>query len=245
MIKCLIVEDEIYAMQLFEKLLHSFFKETIQLVDAVTNVEEAVLSIERNKPDLVFLDIELKGEKGFDLFKYFDNPFFETVFTSAHKKYGVEACKQVPFDYLLKPINFIDLKEVISKFERRKAVKFIDNAQFISSSAIKFNKVTFPIQGGYIVEDISNILYCEALDNYSKVHFLDGRNVVVTKTLKYIEEMLGEELFFRIHKSYLVNLNHVVQYGREEGYHVILNTGISLDVSYRKNESLVRKLTNK
>ena len=250
MLKCLIVEDEIPAKEFLEKLITNFFSNKLSVVASVSNIEDAVLEIEKTTPNLVFLDVELQKEKGFDLFKYFENPSFETVFISAHSKYALEACKKEPFDFLVKPVNYVDLREVIVKYERKVNANVVDKTNnfslmnHVAMDYTKFNKVTFPVHGGYVIEDVSNVLYCEASDNYATVHFVDGRQILVTKTLKYLEEYLSKELFFRIHKSYLVNLNHVTKYSRDQGYHVVLTSGKVLDVSFRKNESLIKLLIN-
>jgi len=251
MFKCLIIEDEIPAKEFLEKLIGNLFSNKLSIVDSVANIEDAIITIEKTNPDLVFLDIELKNEKGFDLFKYFDNPSFETVFISAHSKYGVEACKKEPFDFLVKPVNYIDLREVIVKYERKMNTTVVGKSNnfspinHVAMDYTKFNKITFPVHGGYVVEDLANVLYCEASDNYATVHFADGRKILVTKTLKYLEEYLSSDIFCRIHKSYLVNLNHVSKYSRDQGYHVVLSSGKVLDVSFRKNETLVKLLVNK
>jgi hypothetical protein len=109
----------------------------------------------------------------------------------------------------------------------------------LNTDSTQFNKIASPTSTGYELEKISNIVYCEGMDNYSKIITLQGREITVTKTLKYLEETLPNTVFFRIHKSTLINLNYISNYSRVDGYSVTMTTGKKLDVSVRKSEQLV------
>lgn len=244
MITCIIIDDEKPAREFLEKLINQYFGTKIIVLGVVESVSQGVELINKLHPELIFLDIEMKGEDGFQLFKYFDNVFFDIIFTTAHKNYAIDAIKHSAIDYLLKPINFIDLNDAIKRLERKQTAS--TNQQRINallenlnSDSTQFNKIALPTSTGYELEKISNIVYCEGMDNYSKIITLQGREITVTKTLKYLEETLPSTVFFRIHKSTLVNLNYISNYSRVEGYSVTLTTGKKLDVSVRKSEQLV------
>ena len=244
MITCIIIDDEAPAREFLEKLILQFFHQKIIVLDAADSVVNGIELINRLHPELIFLDIEMKGEDGFQLFKYFDNVFFDIIFTTAHKNYAIDAIKHSAIDYLLKPINFIDLNDAIKRLERKQTA--VTNQQRISAllenlntDTSQFNKIALPTNSGYELEKISNIIYCEGMDNYSKIHTIQGREIILTRTLKYLEETLPNSIFFRIHKSTLVNLNYIQSYSRVEGYSVTLTNGIKLDVSVRKSEQLI------
>jgi len=244
MITCIIIDDEKPSREFLQKLIEKFFDKKIIVLDAVESVAKGIEVINRLKPELIFLDIEMKGEDGFQLFKYFDNVFFDIIFTTAHKDYAIDAIKHSAIDYLLKPINFIDLNDAVKRLERKQTAT--TNQQRISAllenlntDSTQFNKIALPTSTGYELEKISNIVYCEGMDNYAKIVTLQGREIVVTKTLKYLEETLPSTVFIRIHKSSLINLNYILNYSRVEGYSVTMTTGKKLDVSIRKNEHLI------
>lgn len=231
MITCIIIDDEAPAREFLEKLILQFFHQKIIVLDTADSVVNGIELINRLHPELIFLDIEMKGEDGFQLFKYFDNVFFDIIFTTAHKNYAIDAIKHSAIDYLLKPINFIDLNDAIKRLERKQTA--VTNQQRISAllenlntDTTQFNKIALPTNSGYELEKISNIIYCEGMDNYSKIHTIQGREIILTRTLKYLEETLPNSIFFRIHKSTLVNLNYIQSYSRVEGYSVTLTNGI-------------------
>lgn len=247
MITCIIIDDEKPAREFLTKLIHQYFGQKLVVLEAVESVEKGVEAINKMHPELIFLDIEMKGEDGFQLFKYFDNVFFDIIFTTAHKDYAIDAIKHAAIDYLLKPINFVDMNEAIKRLERKQTAS--TNQQRISAllenlntDSSQFNKIAIPTSTGYELEKVSNILYCEGFDNYAKIITLQGKEIVITKTLKYLEETLPNNVFIRIHKSTLVNLNHVASYSRVDGYSVIMANGKQLDVSFRKNENLINTI---
>lgn len=247
MITCIIIDDEKPAREFLTKLINQYFGTKLLVLDAVESVTKGVEVINKLHPELIFLDIEMKGEDGFQLFKYFDNVFFDIIFTTAHKDYAIDAIKHAAIDYLLKPINFVDMNEAIKRLERKQTAT--TNQQRINAllenlntDSSQFNKIAIPTSTGYELEKISNILYCEGMDNYAKIVTLQGKEIVITKTLKYLEETLPNKVFIRIHKSTLVNLNHVASYSRVDGYSVTMVNGKQLDVSFRKNEHLINTI---
>lgn len=227
-----------------EKLIKQHFSNKLVVIETADTVEKGVMLINKLRPELVFLDIEMKGEDGFKLFKYFDNVFFDIIFTTAHKNYAIEAIKHAAIDYLLKPLNYTDLHDAIKRLERKQTaitnqLRISTMLENLNTDSLQFNKIALATTTGYELEKVSNIVYCEGLDNYSKIYTLQNREIVVTKTLKALEEQFPSSVFWRIHKSTLVNLNYIVSYNRVNGYSVTLTTGKKLDVAYRKNEEFL------
>jgi two-component system LytT family response regulator len=245
-----IIDDEHKSRETLKKIIERYFNNQISVVYLAESVKEGVYAINKYNPRLVFLDIEMPEENGFKLFDYFDYFDFDVVFTTAYKQYAIDAIKCSALDYLLKPINYIDLKEVIKRLEDKEK-KLTPQTQIeaflsnISSGTNEFNKIALPTFEGYELEKVNNIIYCQAEENYTKIYTNRNEVIMVAKTLKSIEELLPDTMFFRIHKSYLVNLNYIKSYNKSQGYKVILENGIKLDVATRRNDEFIKALTRK
>lgn len=248
MTTCIIIDDERRSRETLKKIIDRFLSDKITVVGMAETVKEGVYLIKEKEPALVFLDIEMPNESGFKLFEYFDDINFEIVFTTAYRQYAIDAFKYSAIDYLLKPINYLDLEETINRVEtkRRSNTKDLRAKTLVNnlkSTAESFNKIALPTLEGYQLEKVTNIVYCEADENYTKLYTIQGTSILVTKTLKAMEELLQIDIFFRIHKSYLVNLNYIKSYSKTEGYRVTLENGVVLDVATRRNEAFIKALT--
>jgi len=248
MITCIIIDDERRAGEALGKILERYFNEKIRVVFLADSVKEGVAAIHKHNPELVFLDIEMPVENGFALFDYFTKYPFEVIFTTAYQQYAIEAIKYAALDYLLKPVTFIELRETLKRFEEKQQAK--NRQERIETLLSNLNvgdpikcKLALPTMYGYQMENINNIVYCEADQNYTNIHMASGEKILVARTLKYVEELLPDELFFRIHKSFLVNLNYVKKYLKTDGHQVILEDNTILDIANRRNEEFVQALT--
>ena len=172
------------------------------------------------------------------------------IFTTAYKQYAIDAIKFAALDYLLKPINYIDLRDVLVRLEKKESKKsnadqievFLNN---INSESGNFNKIALPTLDGFQMEKVNNIVYCQAEENYCKIFTNRNEAILVARTLKNIEELLPEELFFRIHKSHLVNMNYIKSYSKSDGYRITLDNGVQLDVATRRNDEFLKALTKR
>lgn len=250
MFKAIIIDDESKAREAFAKIIERYFKDKLKIVALAASVKEGVAEIHKFNPDLVFLDIEMPGENGFKLFDYFDKYDFEVIFITAYKQYAINAIKNSAIDYLLKPVNYIDIQEALARFESRKQEKSRQQRietllANLSSSSDIHNKVALPTLSGYQMVRINHIMFCEADVNYTKIHVVGEKEILVSKTLKYIEDLLPSEIFFRIHKSYLINLNYVNNYINKNGQYVVMDDGTELDVAFRRTDDFVKALTGK
>lgn len=250
MISCVIIDDERQAREVLQKLIKRYFDDKVVVKALAESVEEGVKQINKYNPQLVFLDIEMPTENGFELFKYFDHFHFDVVFTTAYKQFAIKAIKYSALDYLLKPINFIDLKEAILKLEHKlelgqKQERIETLLSNLSIGEDIRNKIVLPTLEGFRLEMINSIIYCEADENYTKIHLTSGEIIMVPRTLKVIEGLLPTFHFFRIHKSYLINLNFVKSYKKTEGFRVELENGIELDVAIRRKEEFIKVLTQR
>jgi two-component system LytT family response regulator len=213
------------------------------------SIDDAVVAIETYQPDLVFLDIQMPNKNGFELFKEVKEINFEVIFTTAHSEYAIEAIKRSALDYLLKPINYIDLLGAVTRFEN-KSKKENQQKQFnvllenINTGEVAHKKLAISTETGIEFVKFNSIVYLEAQNNYTKINMLDGTTIIASKTLKSFDELLPSELFFRIHKSYLINMNFVKRFFKIDDFLVELTTGEKLPISYRKKNDFISAITN-
>lgn len=250
MIKAIIIDDELHAREYLERIIERYFTNKILLFTTCKNIKEGVDAIEKFNPDVVFLDINMHNESGFDLLKEIPKIEFEIIFTTAHSEFAIDAIKWSALDYLLKPIDHLELASTIKRFDRKwqHKVEFdrfrllIEN---ISSDDKANAKIAFPIENGFKVVKINSILYCQSDINYTIVFLNNGTSFILSKTLKLIEELLPSSFFLRVHKSYLVNFNYVTYFSRSIDSYIELSSDIKIPVSNRKKDDVIQKLSNK
>lgn len=247
MLSAIIIEDEKLAREVLISLLEQFFGNKINILGEASNVKQGISLIQKYQPQLVFLDIQLRGVTGFDLFNHFEEPrSFEVVFTTAHKEHAIKAIRSGAFDYILKPIAINDLSDMLNRLEVHLNSKITDTDKAMPSAEVEnttkqTGKLVIPTPNGYSLENKDLIIYCEGMGNYTKIYLTTGKEMTMSKTLKTIELLLGDN-FCRIHKSYLVNNNHILRYSRSNGYKITLTNDTMLDVSYRNNEKVLQIL---
>ena len=246
MIKVVIIDDEISARELLEKTLQRYFPNKFNIVEKCHSVDSGVQAIRQYEPDLVFLDIQMPEKNGFELFSYFDVVKFEVIFTTAYNQFAIKAIKRSALDYLLKPINNIDLADAIKRYEnknqgnnaQKKLLLLLENLNVNDQNV---SKIAFPTVNGFELIHANQILYCKAESNYCCIKKIDGITNMATKTLKFVEEVLPANTFIRIHKSYVINLNYVVRYNKTHK-EVELTSGEKLPVSFRKEEDFINAI---
>ncbi len=245
MINAIIVDDELKSRESLKILLEEFC-DNVTVKALCQDVAEAVQAIQQYKPDVVFLDIQLQRETGFDLLTQLGDFDFEVIFTTAYAEYAIKAFKFAAIDYLLKPIDIEELKRALSKVERRMndsiSLRLQQLMQNLKNTSSENYKLALPTTDGLVFVKMQDILYCEASSNYTEITVMDGKKYIVSRTLKEYEDMLGEHNFYRIHNSYLINLNAIKKYVRGEGGYVIMANDKSLDVSKRKKEGFLARI---
>jgi two-component system LytT family response regulator len=248
MITCILVDDELKSRESLKILLEDFCS-NVTVKALCQNINEAVDAIQQHQPDLVFLDIQLQRETGFDLFTRIGDINFEVVFTTAYSEYAIKAFKFSAIDYLLKPIDIEELKKAVEKVDRKlgqsinlRLKQLMNNLKSTSNGNYK---LALPTSDGLVFVKIQDIIYCEASSNYTDIFTADGKKYVVSRTLKEYEDILADQDFFRIHNSYLINLNAMTKYVRGDGGYVVMSNNKSLDVSKRKKDSFLARIGNK
>lgn len=249
MINAIIIDDEAKARESLKKTITSYCPE-INILAMGNNVDEAVKLINQLSPDLVFLDIEMPNGNGFTLFDKIKNPPFSTIFTTAYEEYAIKAFRIAALDYLTKPIDFRQLQEAVIRYKNKQKIELKEQRlelliENITNRPSEFNKIALPDNEGYTMIKISDIIYCQADSSYTIVHLLNGKKIITSKLLKLIEELLPTQTFYRIHKSYIVNLNLIKQYIKIDGNQVVLENDIHLDVSERNKKDFLDKLLQK
>ncbi|GAA3508628.1 LytTR family DNA-binding domain-containing protein [Aquimarina addita] len=235
----IIVDDELNSRSILKNYLHKYCPSVTVLGEAAS-VQETLLLLSSHNPDLLFLDVEMPYGNAFDLLEQVPDRTFETVFVTAYDHYAVDALNAQATYYLLKPIAIDNLIKAVDHVthikEREKELQ--DTVLVPKVSAKTEGKITIPQQDGFEVLQISDILYCQADDNYTKI-FLEKGQKLVSKTLKYFEDSLTDEGFIRIHKSFLVNVSCIVRYRKGKGGSVVLSSGKELLVSSSKKGKLL------
>lgn len=248
MLKCIIVDDEFKSRESLRILIQDFC-EGVEICALCQNVDEGINAIKAHKPEVVFLDIQMQRESGFDLLTRVDGINFEVIFTTAHSEYAIKAFKFSAIDYLLKPIDIEELKRALDKVNKKMdenvSAKLKNLVQHLRLPPSGMHKLALPTLEGLIFVMVSDILYCEASSNYTEIFMQDGKKHLVSRTLKEYDELLIDHNFYRIHNSYLINLNAVKKYIRGEGGYVIMNNDQSLNVSKRKKDGFLEKIGTK
>lgn len=240
--KTLIIDDEFHGAEALQILVTEFCPE-LEIVAVVHDIPQAINTIQKEKPQLIFLDIELQDGSGFEILEKTNASEYHVIFTTAYEQYAIQALKNEAVDYLLKPINATELKEAVQKVFRRidkrneNIHELIQHLYFKNKSS----KINIPSNDGLIIIETERILRMEADSNYTHIYTTDGKKITASKTLKELEANLNQDDFCRIHNSHLVNLNKIEKYIKGDGGQVILCDGSSLPVSRtQKNLFLTR-----
>lgn len=216
--KAIIIDDEPLARNLLRGMLSEYCHE-VEVMDDCADLATGVKSIRKNKPDLVFLDIEMPGQNGLEILDYFDEEDvnFSVIFVTAYNAYAIEAFKLSAVGYILKPIEAEDLQACVSNFNKRNSKQ---NLQTLRANMLPSLPRKMAIHGvsSVVFVELEDILFFEAEGAYTKVYIRDGRSIVTSKGLKHYETLLNANpVFFRCHKSYIVNLAHVNEYVKSSG----------------------------
>lgn len=247
MIKAIIVDDEISAIKSLKWEIENFCSE-IEVQSCFTDPFEAITAINKLKPDCVFLDIEMPEMDGFQLLKSLKHRDFDLIITTAFDNYAIKAFKVNAIDYLLKPIDSDDLIESVAKIIKNKEKNLLGfELKKVLSSILPENnggKISFPLSGKTIFVKAADIIYCKADGNYSNLFLNGDKKEMISKKLKEIEEMINNGGFYRVHNSYLVNLNYIKEYVKSDGHYLVLDDGTSIPVARTRKDRLLDLLQN-
>lgn len=246
--RVILIDDEPNCLEMLEILIERYCPD-LQIVGQFEDPSVAVDKIPILKPDLVFLDVQMPVLSGFDVIERSRDTPFSVIFTTAYEQYALKAFKYSAIDYLLKPIDKEDLITAVHKARHSHQANYqaeqrnilLDYVNPIKPSKEKVALSTFD---GIVFINIKEIVYCESQGNYSKIFMQQGKSFTFTKPLKDVEEMLHENLFFRVHHSFLVNLRKVEKYIRTDGGDIKMTNGKVIPVSRQKKEEVLTALIN-
>ncbi len=248
MIKAIIVDDELGARESLSKIIEKNCKD-VQIVAKADSMLNAYEAINNYNPDLVFLDIEMPNGNGFDLLEKFKEINFDIIFTTAYDHYAIKAIKFSAVDYILKPIDVEELIQAIQRFENKAGQKNMLDKKFKTllsnlKPENKLKKVGIPDGDGLIFINLSDIIRCDSDGNYTFFVLTTGKKIIASRTLGEYEQMFADDNFFRIHRSHLINLDHVKKYIKGEGGYVVMTDNSQVEVSRRNKNDFLEKLSH-
>lgn len=244
MLKAVIIDDEPKAIQGLTWELSSFNDE-IEVIATFTQPEKALNYLKDADLDCLFLDVEMPTMDGFQFLEKLEKKDFAVIITTAYNEYAIKALKKEAIDYLLKPIDSDDLRETINKIKKHNSRAV--NADKFERILLNFNdklnhkKITINTDGKLVFLEPRDIIYAESDGNYATLYLENGKNMLLTKKLKEVGELLPDDYFFRIHNSYIINLNKIKEYLKTDGY-VILENGKKVPVSRQRKSDFLGKL---
>lgn len=239
-LKTIIIDDEQDSVKLLQLQLTQYCP-NVEIVGSYTGTIKALNGIETLLPDLVFLDIEMPVMNGFEMLDKVLHTGFSLVFVTAYNQFALKAFRFNALDFLVKPIDTKELIEAVAKAEKH--TKPTSSQLTMLQKQLRgepVTKIAIPGQNGVSFIDLNEIVFVEASNNYSKLILSDKRIFTVSKTLKDVQEVLEEEHFLRVHRQYIINLNHVKQFNRNEGVLTMVN-GQHIPIARNQKEHLIEK----
>lgn len=240
MFTAVIVDDEEKAIESLKWELIQIGNE-IEVIASFTDPNKAIDFLAVNTPHCIFLDIEMPGMDGFQFIQRLNQrEQIAIIISTAYNQYGIEALKNEALDYILKPIDSNDLRETVNKIYRFHSRIFTADKleKIIENSNKSTKKIVLKVDGKLIFLERENILFAESDGNYSTIYLADGQKILLTKKLKEVGDLFPEKGFFRIHNSYIINLEQVREFLQSDGY-VILKSNHKIPVSRQKKSEFL------
>jgi len=249
MLKALLVDDEVNNLESLAFLLHNDC-EGIEVSGKVTNAGKARNWLLHNIADVIFLDINMPGENGFEFLSSLGIHNFKVIFVTAYNEYAIQAIKVSALDYILKPVNIDELRTVVEKLKHSLSSPLAteQNQQLLKHLLQTVNKkmppkkIALPQLGGISFIEVDDIVSLQADSNYTIIHMNNMKKLVISKTLKDFEELLDQTQFARIHKSYIVNLRYIKEYNTTDGGIVKMTDGNQWSISRRQLDLFLEKM---
>ena len=249
MLQALLVDDEVKNLESLAFLLKNDC-EGIEVTGKAVNAPEAREWLSLHTVDVIFLDINMPGENGFEFLCSLPTHDFKVIFVTAYDEYALQAIKASALDYILKPINIDELQAAVEKLKQSisSPISSDQNQHLLENLLQSVNKKTppkkiaLPHLGGISFIEVDDIVSLQADSNYTILHLKSMQKLVITKTLKDFEELLDQTQFARIHKSYIVNLKYIKEYSTVDGGIVKMTDGNQWSISRRQLETFLSKM---
>lgn len=237
-LRSIVVDDEFYCRNNLKMIIEDFCPE-IEVVAMADSADQARSMIHEYKPDLVFLDIKMPKEDGFSLLDSMPSRNFSVVFTTAHSEFALKAFKADAVDYIEKPINIDDLKNAINKVLKYQINQLSDKKEEHKDT----DRISLATRDGFMMVKNEEIIHLEASDNYTMIYMSENRKFLSCKNIKVYEESLNKNVFFRVHKSHIVNIsNHLKGFTRNDGNIAVLSNGKQIPVARRKLTEFLHRI---
>lgn len=240
MIPVILVDDESRSIEVLSSIIKKHCP-TINIMGEFTTIDSAYEFISKHEVQLVFLDVDMSPYTGFDLLKKFTKPHFEVIFVTAYDHYAIDAIRFSALYYLLKPVNVLELKEAIVRAEERIQRNELSDISLLQKIGDKENikRIVLNSQKSSEIVDLDEILYLEAENAYTFFHLINGHKIFCSKNLAEYEKMLTQKGFYRIHKSYIVNLAQIASIDKTHGMEIILKNKTKLPLATRRKEQFL------
>ncbi|HEY5371454.1 MAG TPA: LytTR family DNA-binding domain-containing protein [Hanamia sp.] len=241
MINAIIIDDETNNVKNLEQLLHLYCPE-VNIISTASNAKDGKKTILQLDPDLIFLDIQMPGENGFELLQSLSKYSFDVIFVTAYDQYGIKAVKFAAIDYLLKPINIDELKiavkKAIVKKEEGKQNNQLQNLMHLLKDNQEEHRIALSSAQEIRYVKPSGIIRCESSNNYTTFYLASGEKLLISKPIYFYEELLNDYSFMRCHQSHLVNKKFITSFIKEDGGSLLLENNTRLPVSKQKMEKI-------
>lgn len=244
-INAIIVDDEPYACEALATLLEENCP-GVRIIDICYSGETALQSILEKKPQLLFLDIEMPRMNGFEMLEKLEQIDFALIFTTSYNEYAIRAIKFSALDYLLKPVDREELQLAVNRAREKQNNPLPQQLQILlqklnQPSSNNF-KIALPTLEGFQMIQLDSIIRCEAESNYTKIMLSDKRKIIISRTLKDLEDLLSGHSFIRVHHSHIVNINAIEKYVKGDGGYLVMTDNSSVDVSRSRKEFVLQRL---
>lgn len=246
--KALIVDDEQFCRDNLKMMVEEYCPEIRDIILA-SDADEARRMVHEHKPDVLFLDIKMPKESGFELLESLDNKDMSVIFTTAHNEYALKALKAQAVDYLEKPINYEDLQLAVAKV-KKKAINDPNSLGEIKElirkaySEHEEDKIAVPMREGYEIIACRDLVHLEASESYTTLFLADGKKMLSSKNIKVYEDKLSASTFFRVHKSHIINVRyHLRGFNRIDGNSAVMSNGKHIPIARRKLQPFLDRIS--
>jgi two-component system LytT family response regulator len=237
-IKAFIVDDEANATLALQSII-SYACPTIEVVGTAQNITEAFHKINETLPELVFLDIDINGTTSFELLNLYDTVPFKIIFVTGHDEYALKAIKYAALDYILKPINSVELAQAVQRVNQFFHINGVPMLRSTLEEKYIATKIALKVGHEVNIVLIEHIVYAKSDGNFTHVYLKNGNKLYVSQNIKELEFLLEDKHFYRVHKSYLINMLHIQHYNQKVGAEVTLTNNKVVPIATRQKQEFL------
>jgi two-component system LytT family response regulator len=243
--KALIVDDEQFCRDNLKLMIQEYCPAILQ-TETAADADEARNQVANLKPDVLFLDVQMPRENGLDLLNSLGNHEMSVIFTTAHREYALDALKAQAVDYLEKPINIDELQTAVSKVETKSSNSLEKIRELINTSGktTSQERIAIPMREGYEIISYDEIIHLEASESYTMIYLEGDKKILSSKNIKVYEDKLSPMVFFRTHKSHIINMrDHLKGFNRIDGNSAVMSNGKFIPIARRKLQTFLDRIS--